>query len=411
MKKCAVPNNISTKSLHQKQCTVVEAATTVNRVQQSTQQTLKSTTLEATTMGKAITINCEHESHQSTLQTLDELEKELSPSNSKDSKSASIQIPSLRQFAEKCIQVNTFSDFLNQFSVMELFKSESQLNAWTGIPTFRLLHAIEDCVIVGNPNIEHGYSLSVLERIVLCFIKLKTNLSFACMTSLFQIANSTIAMTFNTMIPLIRRVLEVAIYFPSIEETRANLPKSFRKYKYETTRAIIDCSEVKIQIPQCINCRIASYSQYKKDYTLKFMLCITPGGMISNVSEAYSGKSSDKFIFNNENLIEKFDSFEDAIMMDKGVMIENELLNRGLQMVRPSFFRSEKEQFEELEVISNTKIAVLRVHVERAIQRMKIFRVLTHRMEYNIAPQINNILIITAAIANLTKPILAEDKF
>lgn len=141
------------------------------------------------------------------------------------------------------------------------------------------------------------------------------------------------------------------------------------------------------------------------------MLSITPGGLISHTSKAYSGKASDKFIFNKENLIDKFDPYNDAIMMDKGTLIEDELLERGLQMVRPSFFRSELGQFEEAEQICNTKIARLRVHVERAIQRIKIFAILTDRMEWNVLPQVDNIIYLCAAMANLSNPILSENKF
>lgn len=75
------------------------------------------------------------------------------------------------------------------------------------------------------------------------------------------------------------------------------------------------------------------------------MLAITPGGLISHVSKAYSGKVSDKHIFNEENLIEKFDSHNDSVMMDKCTLIEDELLHRGLQMVRPSFFNTQAGQF------------------------------------------------------------------
>lgn len=58
------------------------------------------------------------------------------------------------------------------------------------------------------------------------------------------------------------------------------------------------------------------------------------------------------------------------------------------------------EQFEEEKVVQNTKIAALRVHVERALQRMKIFAVMTDKIVYNIQPYFSPIL-----------AILASDKF
>lgn len=88
---------------------------------------------------------------------------------------------------DQCIQVNTLHDLIPyRFKVMDLLSSETWLNSWTGIPTYALLHCIEDCVSVGYPEEITNHELTLLERIILCFIKMKTNLSFACMTSIFD---------------------------------------------------------------------------------------------------------------------------------------------------------------------------------------------------------------------------------
>lgn len=141
---------------------------------------------------------------------------------------------------------------------------------------------------------------------------------------------------------------------------------------------------------------------------VKFLVCITPGGLISFVSDAYSRKSSDKFIFNSEKLVEKFEE-NDAIMVDKGFAILDELKERGLVLVRPSF--SKGCQFEEEEVFENTKVAVARVHVERIIQRLKIFSILKNKIDHNMLPYLSDIFFIISAITNLTSPIISNEKF
>lgn len=319
-----------------------------------------------------------------------------------------------KTFKDSSIQVNTIEDFIPKFSVFEFITNDTKLNSWTGLPSFDLLDAIEDCLYTAFPNILTTSNLnkcSVRERIVLVFMKLKTNMTFVCLADLFSVSNDTISRTFGQMVVLLAKALQPLIYFPTVEENQANMPIAFKKYNYTDVRSILDASEIKIQAMKCTNCRICTYSTYKKDYTTKFMINITPGGFISHVSVGYSGKASDKFIFNQEKLIEKFDGPNDSIMVDKGVMIEDDLVEHELTLVRPSFFRAEMGQFEEEEAVKNTRIAALRVHVERALQRMKIFAVMTDRIEYNLHPYVNEILIIVAAIANLTKPILAADKF
>lgn len=141
---------------------------------------------------------------------------------------------------------------------------------------------------------------------------------------------------------------------------------------------------------------------------MKFILCVTPGGLISFVSDAYSGKSSDKFIFNSFNLIDKFET-NDAIMVDKVFAIVQECQEKGKILIRPTF--SKGHQFEENEVVENTKVAVARVHVERVIQRLKIFSILKDQIDHNILPYISDIVFIISAITNLSPPIIANDKF
>lgn len=121
------------------------------------------------------------------------------------------------------------------------------------------------------------------------------------------------------------------------------------------------------------------------------MVAITPAGTISFVSKGYSGKASDKFIFNEEKLIEKFDPNVDAIMVDKGFSIAKELSELGIKLVRPTFSQGPGYQFNENEVVENTKVSIARVHVERAIQRMKIFSILRDKIEYNILSQVDKI--------------------
>lgn len=114
---------------------------------------------------------------------------------------------------------------------------------------------------------------------------------------------------------------------------------------------------------------------------MKYLIGVTPAGTISFVSPGYSGKSSYKFVVNSEKILDKFDS-GDAIMVDKGFLIEEECYARGINLVRPTFFQSHLGQFDGVEGISNTKVAVARVDEERVIGRIKVFTVITDKFEY-----------------------------
>lgn len=223
------------------------------------------------------------------------------------------------------VQVNTLDDMLPlRLSIFAgMMKCDKYINTWTGIPSFQVLEKIQRCVeqvysrVHGFlPPLESTYRMSLDEKVALCFVKLKTNLSFDCISHLFQIKACTASRVFTTVIPLIRIAVQCNIYFPSVEEIRSNLPKIFREH-FPIVRGVLDCTEIRTQLPKCLNCKISSFLGYKQTNTTQFLICMTPAGTISYVSSGYSGKSSDKFIFNNEKLIEKFE-VGDAIMVDKG---------------------------------------------------------------------------------------------
>lgn len=291
-------------------------------------------------------------------------------------------------------------DFIPKCTVLDVIISERLLKSWTGIPTFKFLDVIVTRVLELTTDTEKGV-LTWKEKILLVFIKLKTNLSFICMSSIFHVNETMISRNFKSSLPIIRKVFQSCVYFPSIEEIRRNLPKSF-KPNFVSVRAVLDCTEIPIQKP---------YSHYKGSNTVKFLVCVTPAGLISHVSRGYSGNSSDKFIFNSENLLEKFEPHVDSIMVDKGFSIVNETLQNGIKLIRPNFSHGKQFQFEKEECEFNTNVSIARVHVERVIQRIKIFSILSQKIEHTVLRNIDDIFLIAAAITNLSPPILADDKF
>lgn len=296
----------------------------------------------------------------------------------------------------------------------KIIKNDRALNAWTGIPTLAKLNSIISCVeIIYNrlhyslPQSASMRQLSIEQKVTLCFVKLKTNLSFECISSFFEVSPNSCCRAFTSVIPLIREALQCVVYFPSVKEIRSNLPSCLRT---DTIRGVLECIEVNIRIRKCTNCRSSSYSGYKQSDTTKFLICITPGGLISYVSNGYSGNSTDKFIFNNENLINQFDS-GDTIIVNKGFLIEEETKAKGIKIIRPTSFQSNQMQLNEADVITNTKIAVVRVHVERAIEKMTMFAMLSGSVDYNVLPCVDDIVYIIASTVNLSTPFLKEIKF
>lgn len=66
---------------------------------------------------------------------------------------------------------------------------------------------------------------------------------------------------------------------------------------------------------------------------------------------------------------------------------------------------------EKHEALRNQAIARARVHVERAIQRLKVYKILQQKFPLQLLPVFDKVVLLLAGVVNLSKPILAENKF
>lgn len=202
------------------------------------------------------------------------------------------------KFKDVSVQVTSgdiFSPFLN------MIDTQPKLVTMTGIPSFALLNKICELINSKFPD-KKTHNLDVKGRIVLALIKLKQDVSFAVLSVLFNnVSVSSCRKIYLSTIPLLSSLLKNCIYWPSNNKIMSNLPNCFEFFP--NVKVILDCTEVTIQKPKCLSCRIKLYSNYKSNYTLKFMLGVSPGDIITFISKAYGGRASDNIIFSQSNII------------------------------------------------------------------------------------------------------------
>ena len=104
------------------------------------------------------------------------------------------------------------------------------------------------------------------------------------------------------------------------------------------------------------------------------MVGIVPKGGISFVSTLFGGSISDKELTQKSGVKEKL-NYGDAIMADRGFNIQEMLAFKGVKVNVPSFM-NESGQFNESELLETRRIASLRIHVERAMERIKNYHIL-----------------------------------
>ncbi len=67
-----------------------------------------------------------------------------------------------------------------------------------------------------------------------------------------------------------------------------------------------------------------------------------------------------------------------------------------------------QKTLHENEIKMTRDIASLRIHVERAIERMKNFKILSHKIDMNAWPRLQQLLVIVAVLCNMDPPLLRD---
>ena len=97
-----------------------------------------------------------------------------------------------------------------------------------------------------------------------------------------------------------------------------------------------------------------------------------------------------------------FDKLEpgDLVMADRGFLIAEELAAYSASLAIPPFAKG-KQQFSQKEVEHARRLSQLRIHVERAIERVKRFQILKNVIPLTMTRHLDSILTICCAITNV----------
>ena len=94
------------------------------------------------------------------------------------------------------------------------------------------------------------------------------------------------------------------IHWPSNERIRSFMSQQFQQLCPELI-PIIDCTEIRMESPSSLDNKAACYSSYKSHSTMKALVGFTPNGVVSFMSEFYSGSISDPDIVKRSGYLEK----------------------------------------------------------------------------------------------------------
>lgn len=295
----------------------------------------------------------------------------------------------------------TQTDPAPSVSAYDLDDKDSKFFTGIGIDSFwQLLHAL--MAFLPQPSI---IKLAVHDQLLLVLMRLRLGLMFTDLGKRFGISRSTACEIFTLWRPILAKFMrEKVITWLPRDTLKRIRPQSFSE-NYPQATCIIDCTEIFVQRPKNFRKRSQTYSNYKHHNTYKVLYCIAPNGYVMFVSKSFGGRASDTFITKNSGLLDHLTP-GDQILADRGFTI-TDVLPPGVTLALPAFTRGCKE-LSEHEVTETRRLANVRIHVERAIRRLKGFKILSNVIPGRVR-NVDDIVSISAGLCNLQPQLIRNE--
>ena len=142
------------------------------------------------------------------------------------------------------------------------------------------------------------------------------------LSHLFGISQTTVSRVLISWINFMFLKFSAANVWPTRSLIDQHIPADFKE-KYPSTRVIIDCTEIRCQMPKSLRLNGELFSAYKKHTTFKGLVGISPGGAITFISQLYTGHISDREVVQRSGLLQMPFDKGDEIMADKGFTVED----------------------------------------------------------------------------------------
>lgn len=113
-----------------------------------------------------------------------------------------------------------------------------------------------------------------------CVVKLRLNMSCSDLGFRFNLTCATVFLIFRKAIFLLENMNKRLIHWPDREALRSTMPRAFFNAFGNSVAVIIDCFEIGIKKPSNLKARAQTWSSYKNKNTLKYLIAITPQGII-----------------------------------------------------------------------------------------------------------------------------------
>ena len=302
-----------------------------------------------------------------------------------------------------------------QFSAAKLRGTPANFTFYTGLS----VEAFDDILyLVGNAATTLTYSKNVDQpkkctgnrslspdaELLLVLMKLRHNFPEVDLAQRFSVGQATVSRIFSTWILCLYHTFKEINIWPPRALVNKFMPPEFKKFP--STRVIIDATEFPLEKPSNPDVQATTWSNYKNRNTLKLLVGVSPNGVITFLSPLYGGRVSDKELTRRSNLLSLLEP-GDSIMAERGFDLDSIMPEKTYVNIPP--FLEGRKQLEHWELTQTRRIASLRMHVERAIERIKNFNI-TKLITTNLAPLADEIVFVCAFLTLFQQPLVPPYK-
>ena len=222
----------------------------------------------------------------------------------------------------------------------------------------------------------------------------------------YDISQATVSDIFSKWIRHMSHMLTQIDIWPTKELILEKMPSCFKEAGYGETMCIVDCTEIHIQKPSNYALQSVTWSSYKNDNTAKALAAIAPHGPCIFVSDLYCGSASDHDITADCDLLPKVPPGT-RIMSDKGFECQDICDPYGIRIDHPPILRGVTQMSEAQEQVTR-RIARVRIHVERLMERIKNNKILQMKIPVSMLRQLNDIWKVCCYLTHWLAPLLDD---
>lgn len=280
---------------------------------------------------------------------------------SSESDELSLEYESYDDFDGEVIEVEEQIEDQRQMCELTMASMKKNLQHYTGINE-QSSYVVD--LIVRKSGITERNVLLVLRKI-------RHNETFQILGDAFGISRQRAGKIFVKSVKKLAEVLQPFIYWPEPTHIKYNLPLQF-KHRFRNVQIIIDCFEISIRKPKKVVDQALTWSSYKHSNTVKFLIGATPDGLIIFISKGFSGRITDTEIIKRSGFLD-FIKQNMEIMADRGFKdVAGDVISKGGILIKPPSTKAGTIYTAE-EAAMCKVVAAVRIHIERAIGRVRHF--------------------------------------